>query len=148
GVRIEVINTLIGMLSRHVYPAVPAQGSLGASGDLAPLAHLVIPLSAPLPGEDLTNPWLTGQCYLDGKLVSGAEAMAAAGIPQIRLGAKEGVALINGTAISAAIAVLALYDAQQLVAAAQLALAMTIEAMRGFRDAFLRHINRLCSYSK
>src|SRR5258706_16151947 len=110
GVRVEVINTLIEMLNRRVYPLVPAQGSLGASGDLAPLAHLVIPLSAPLPGEDTSQPGITGWCYLDGKIVSGAEAMAAAGISQIRLGAKEGVALINGTAISTAIAVLALHD--------------------------------------
>ncbi len=143
GVRIEVINTLIAMLNSHVYPAVPAQGSLGASGDLAPLAHLVIPISAPLPGEDLSNPWITGQCYLDGKLVTGAEAMAAAGIPQIRLGAKEGVALINGTAISTALAVLAMHDARRLVSASQIAVAMTVEAMRGFRDAFLPQINRL-----
>jgi histidine ammonia-lyase len=143
GVRIEVINTLIAMLNQRVYPAVPSQGSLGASGDLAPLAHLVIPISQPLPDEDLTNPWITGQCYLNGSLVSGAQAMTAAGIPQIRLGAKEGVALINGTAISTAIAVLALHDARHLVNASQIALALTIEAMCGFRDAFLPQINRL-----
>ncbi len=143
GVRAEVINTLIAMLNRHVYPAVPSQGSLGASGDLAPLAHLVIPISAPLPGEDTSQPGVTGYCYLDGKLVSGAEAMAAAGIPRIRLGAKEGVALINGTAISTAIAVLALHDARQVLEAAQISLAISIEALRGFRDAFLPHINRL-----
>jgi histidine ammonia-lyase len=143
GVRIEVINTLIEMLNRRVYPAVPSQGSLGASGDLAPLAHLVIPISAPMPDEDVTFPGATGYCYVNGKLVSGAEAMAAAGIPQIRLGAKEGVALINGTAISTAIAALALYDAKQIVAAAEIATAMTVDAMRGFRDAFLPHINQL-----
>src|SRR5258706_2543729 len=91
GVRPEVINTLIEMLNRRVYPVVPAQGSLGASGDLAPLAHLVIPISEPLPREDLTQPGITGWCYLNGKVVSGAAAMAHAGIPQIRLGAKEGV---------------------------------------------------------
>jgi histidine ammonia-lyase len=143
GVRAEVIDTLIAMLNRRVYPAVPSQGSLGASGDLAPLAHLVLPISEPLPGDDVSLPGATGYCYLEGKLVSGAEAMAAAGIPQIRLGAKEGVALINGTAVSAAIAVLALYDAQRLVAASQIALALSVEALTGFRDAFLPHINRL-----
>jgi histidine ammonia-lyase len=143
GVRTAVIDTLIAMLNRHVYPAVPAQGSLGASGDLAPLAHLVLPLSAPLHDEDRAQPGMTGYCYLEGKLVSGAEAMAAAGIPQIRLGAKEGVALINGTAVSTAIAVLALHDAKQLVAASQIALAMTVDALCGFRDAFLPQINRL-----
>jgi histidine ammonia-lyase len=143
GVRVEVINTLIEMLNRRVYPAVPAQGSLGASGDLAPLAHLVIPLSAPLSGEDPGLPGATGYCYVNGKLITGAEAMAAAGIPQIRLGAKEGTALINGTAISAAIAALAFHDAQEVVDASQIALAMTADAMRGFRDAFLPHANRL-----
>ncbi|MEP7288179.1 MAG: aromatic amino acid ammonia-lyase [Chloroflexota bacterium] len=148
GVRVEVINTLIAMLNQRVYPLVPSQGSLGASGDLAPLAHLVIPISAPLPGEDATIPGATGYCYLNGQRVSGAEAMAAAHIPQIRLGAKEGVALINGTAISTAIAALALYDAYELVAASQIALTMTIEAMRGFRDAFLPYLNRLRSDSQ
>lgn len=145
GVRLEVINTLIAMLNAGVYPAVPAQGSLGASGDLAPLAHLVLPLSAPPPDEDAALPGATGYCYLNGQLVSGAQAMAAAGIPQIRLGAKEGVALINGTAISTAIAALALYDSQQLYRATVAAVAMTADAMRGFRDAFLPHVNRLRS---
>jgi len=145
GVRIEVINTLIAMLNKRAYPAVPSQGSLGASGDLAPLAHLVIPLSKPLPEEDISQPGITGWCYLNGKLVSGATAMAAAGIPQIELGAKEGLALINGTAISTAIAVLALYDARQLVETSLLSLALTGEALRSFRDAFLPHINRLRS---
>lgn len=139
GVRIEVVNALIAMLNRGVYPAVPAQGSLGASGDLAPLAHLVIPISAPLEDESGDLPGATGYCYVAGKLVTGAEAMRAAGITPIRLGAKEGVALINGTAISAAIATLTLYDAQIVIGAAQVGLALTVEAMLGFRDAFLPH---------
>ncbi|SRR5581483_1088189 len=143
GVRAEVLNALIAMLNKRVFPAVPSQGSLGSSGDLAPLAHLVIPVSALLPGEDPSQPGVTGYCYWNGELVSGAEAMEAAGITPVRLGAKEGVALINGTAFSTAIGVLALHDAQQLVAAAQIAVAMTVEAMRGFRDAFLPYINRL-----
>jgi histidine ammonia-lyase len=71
--------------------------------------------------------------------------MAAAGIPQIRLGAKEGTALINGTAISAAIGALVLHDAREIVATSMIALAMTVDALRGFRDAFLPHINRLRS---
>src|SRR5262249_35391261 len=75
GVRVELINTLIEMLKQGIYPVVPSQGSLGASGDLAPLAHLVIPLSRPLPGENLSQPGITGYCFLDGKIVSGLEAM-------------------------------------------------------------------------
>src|SRR5579859_2147487 len=145
GVRIEVLNTLIEMLNRGVFPAVPSQGSLGASGDLAPLAHLFLPMSMPLPGEDTSIPGVTGYCYLDGKLVPGADGMADAGIPQVRLGAKEGLALTNGTAISLAIALLTLHDAWQVVAASQLSLAMTVDALRGFRDAFLPQINGLRS---
>lgn len=145
GVRPVVINTLVEMLNRRVFPAVPAQGSLGASGDLAPLAHLVIPLSAPLPGEDPDLPGATGYCYLDGELVSGAEAMRAAGIEPVRLGAKEGVSLINGTAITLAIGVLAWHDARQTLTATQAATALTVEAMRGFHDAFLPHTHRLRS---
>src|SRR5258708_21526296 len=93
GVRIELINTLIEMLNRGVFPIVPSQGSLGASGDLAPLAHLVIPLRQPLPGENPSQPGITGHCYLDGKIVSGAEAMAAAGISQNRLACDERIAV-------------------------------------------------------
>ena len=145
GVRPLLINGLIEMLNRGVYPVVPAQGSLGASGDLAPLAHLVLPLSAPLPGEDPDRPGATGYCFLDGRRVTGAEAMRAAGIDPVRLGAKEGVALINGTAISAAIGALALHDARQVMTAAHLAAAMSADALRGFRDAFLPHANRLRS---
>jgi len=145
GVRPVVINTLIAMLNGGVYPAVPSQGSLGASGDLAPLAHLVLPISAPLPGEDTSLPGATGFCFLDGQLVPGAEAMRAAGIPQIRLGAKEGVALINGTTISLAIAALAVHDARQIVAASQVGAALTAEALRGFRDAFLPYTHRVRS---
>jgi histidine ammonia-lyase len=148
GVRVEVINTLIAMLTRGVYPAVPAQGSLGASGDLAPLAHLVLPLSAPLPDEPPDLPGATGHCYLDGQMVTGAEAMAVAGIAQVRLGAKEGVALINGTAISTAIGVLALHDAEQLLPASAAATAMAMEAMRGFRDAYLPYTHSVRNRSQ
>jgi len=142
GIRREVINTLIEMLNRGVYPLVPGQGSLGASGDLAPLAHLVLPLSAPLPGEDADQPGASGACFLNGEIVTGAEALHAVGIAQIRLTAKEGVALINGTAITAAIGALALHDARRLLEAARGAAAMSAEALRGFRDAFLPHLNR------
>ncbi len=143
GVRLVVINTLIAMLNADVFPAVPAQGSLGASGDLAPLAHLVIPLSAPLPDEDPDFPGATGHCYHAGRLVTGVEAMAAARIPQIRLGAKESLALINGTTISTALAILALADAERLFRWSGVALSLSLEALRGFRDAYLPQINAL-----
>lgn len=140
GVRREVINTLVAMLNRGVIPAMPSQGSLGASGDLAPLAHLALVLSAPSPGE-APHPAANGQAYWRGALIDGAEAMAAAGIPRVALGAKEGVALINGTAVSAAIGVLAWHDAFQALANAEIALALSLEALRGFRDALLPHLH-------
>ena len=143
GVRREVVNTLVAMLNKRVFPVVPARGSLGASGDLAPLAHLVMPLSAPLPGEEVDLPGATGYCFLNGQIVTGAAAMHAAGIAPIRLGAKEGVALINGATVSTAIAALAVHDALNVLHAGEYALALSAEALRGFRDAFLPHIHGL-----
>ncbi len=140
GVRRELINTLIAMLNRDVLPAMPAQGSLGASGDLAPLAHLALVLSAPPPGEP-AHPGANGLAFWRGELHDGADAMAAAGIPRLVLGAKEGVALINGTAVSAGIGALAWHDAMQTLAAAEIALALSVEALLGFRDAFLPHLH-------
>jgi histidine ammonia-lyase len=140
GVRREVINTLIEMLNRGVLPAMPAQGSLGASGDLAPLAHLALVLSAPVPGEN-AHPGANGMAYHDGTLMDGAVAMAAGGIPRVRLGAKEGVALINGTAATCGIGALAWHDAFQALAASEIVLLLTMEALRGFRDAVLPHLH-------
>jgi histidine ammonia-lyase len=140
GVRRSVINTLVEMLNRGVLPAMPDQGSLGASGDLAPLAHLALVLSAPVPGED-PHPGANGQAFYQGELVDGAQAMAAAGIPRVMLGAKEGVALINGTAVSAGIGALVWDDAFRTLANAEIALALSVEALRGFRDPFLPHLH-------
>jgi histidine ammonia-lyase len=140
GVRREVINTLVDMLNRGVLPAMPAQGSLGACGDLAPLSHLALVLSAPVPGED-AHPGANGMAYYNGSLVDGAEAMSAAGIPRVLLGAKEGVALINGTAATCGIGALAWHDAFQTLAASEIVLLLTMEALRGFRDAVLPHLH-------
>lgn len=140
GVRREVINTLVEMLNRGVIPAMPSQGSLGASGDLAPLAHLALVLSAPAPNE-APHPAANGQAYWRGALLDGAEVMAAAGIARVAVGAKEGVALINGTAVSAAIGVLAWHDAFHALANAEIALALSLEALRGYRDALLPHLH-------
>jgi len=140
GVRPVVINTLVAMLNRGVTPAMPCQGSLGASGDLAPLAHLALVLSAPVPGE-APHPGANGQAYWQGALVDGAAAMAQAGIARVLLDAKEGVALINGTAVSAAVGVLAWHDARRALANAEIALALSLEALRGFRDALLPHLH-------
>jgi histidine ammonia-lyase len=140
GVRREVINTLVAMLNRDVLPAMPGQGSLGASGDLAPLAHLALVLSAPVPGED-PHPGANGYAFHGGVLMDGAAAMAAAGIPRVLLGAKEGVALINGTAATCGIGALAYHDAFNTLAASEIVLLLTMEALRGYRDAVLPHVH-------
>lgn len=139
GVRIEVIELLIEMLNRNVIPAVPEFGSLGASGDLIPLAHLAIVATRRPEGED--HEQLSGEAWWNGELVSGLAAMRAAGLERIVLGAKEGLALLNGTSFSTALAGLAAHDAQVLVETSEVAAAMSIEALLGFGDAFLPHIH-------
>jgi histidine ammonia-lyase len=140
-VRVELVNTLIAMLNAGVYPAIPEQGSLGASGDLAPLAHLALLVSRPPDPSEPDDPAHSGQAFLNGKLVTGLEAMQAAGIERLVLGPKEALALINGATFSAAIAVLALHDAEQLVETSEVSLTMSVDAMRGYRDAFLPHVH-------
>ena len=139
GVRPEVVETLLQMLNRGVAPAIPEYGSLGASGDLIPLAHLALVATRSPSQED--DPRDSGRAFLDGEVVSGEEAMERAGLPRIVLGPKEGLAFINGTAFSAALAALALADAENLVASSEVVLAMTTEALFGFYDAFLEDIH-------
>ncbi|MGH8828406.1 MAG: aromatic amino acid lyase, partial [Jiangellaceae bacterium] len=139
GVRVEVVQTLVDMLNRGVLPAVPEFGSLGASGDLIPLAHLAIVLSRSRAGDDLAEE--SGEAWLDGAVVSGVEAMGAAGIERIVLGPKEGLALTNGTSFSTAMAALAVYDAERLARTSEITAAMSIEALTGFGDAFLPQIH-------
>jgi len=124
GVRVTVIETLIEMLNRRVTPIVPQQGSVGSSGDLAPLAHMVLVMIA------------EGEALYEGERLHGAEAMRRAGIPTLTLQAKEGVALINGTQPMTALGVLAVHDALQLVRDATIAGAMSLEALRGTRRAY------------
>ncbi len=124
GVRPEVIDTLLTMLERGVRPVVPAKGSVGASGDLAPLAHLALPLI----GEGFVS--------LGGRVVAGSEGMAMAGIPTLTLEAKEGLALINGVQISSAIGARTLAVAERLLKTADLTAAMTVEAILGTDSCF------------
>jgi histidine ammonia-lyase len=119
GVRLEVIELLAGMLNAGVTPVVPARGSVGASGDLAPLAHLALVLI----GE--------GEAWHDGRRRLGGEALRAAGLASLRLDAKEGLALINGTHVMEACGALALADARRLLRAAEVAAAMGLEALLG-----------------
>ena len=124
GARVETVELLIECLNRGVLPRVPARGSVGASGDLAPLAHLALPLV----GE--------GQAWFDGALLPGEEALAAAGLEPIRLAAKEGLSLVNGTQFMAAMSALALVRASRLARTADLACALSLEALQGSRTSF------------
>jgi len=124
GVREELVLLLIEMLNHGIHPLIPAQGSVGASGDLAPLAHLALAMI----GE--------GQARLDGREAPAADALARAGLRPVALAAKEGVALINGTQLMSACGALAAGDARALLACADVAGAMTFEALRGHLDAF------------
>jgi histidine ammonia-lyase len=124
GVRPQVVEHLVALLNRGVTPRVPSVGSVGASGDLAPLAHAALVLL----GE--------GEAELDGELLNGREALARAGLAPLELEAKEGLALINGTHLMAGSAALVLEDLQRVLGAALCAAAMSIDACRG-TDAFL-----------
>lgn len=139
GIRVAVVQTLIDMLNAGITPAVPEIGSLGASGDLVPLAHMMLVATRPAGDEDPEVD--SGEAIVAGEVVSGLAAMQEAGIARIVLGAKEGLALTNGTSFSTALAALAVYDAARLVETAEITAAMSIEALLGFRDAFLPQIH-------
>lgn len=139
GARPLVLHTIVEMLDRRIHPAVPEFGSLGASGDLIPLAHLAIVASRDA-HEDREEE--SGQAWYDGELVSGLEAMRRGGIERIVLGPKEGLALLNGTSFSTALAGLAVHDAHNLALTSEVTAAMTIEALTGFGDAFLPQIHQ------
>jgi len=124
GARPELIEVIIALLNGRISPVVPSRGSVGASGDLAPLAHAALVLI----GE--------GRAELDGRLMPGTEALAAAGLEPVTLQAKEGLALINGTHLMGAIGALALADVDLLQQAALGAAAMAIDACRA-TDTFL-----------
>ncbi|MGB8643727.1 MAG: histidine ammonia-lyase [Anaerolineae bacterium] len=138
GVRVEIVETLLAMLNRRVHPVIPAKGSVGASGDLAPLSHLALVLSTDAADREEDS----GEAFYQGERLSGKEAMRRAGIPRLILEAKEGLALNNGTTISAALTALALADAQNLVTHSEVAVAMTLEAIRGISHAFDERIHR------
>ena len=121
GVRLETLEALLAALNRGVHPRVPSRGSVGASGDLAPLAHLALVLVGE--GETIDR-------------VPGAEALRAAGLQPITLGAKEGLALINGTQFSTAVLALALAGAERLSRAADIAAALSIDSLMGSLHPF------------
>jgi len=124
GVREEVVDALVALHNAGVIPVIPCQGSVGASGDLAPLAHLCLPLI----GE--------GEAFYQGQRMPGGDALAKAGLKPIALGAKEGLALINGTQVSAALAIDALLATDRLFEAAVISGALTLDAARGSDGPF------------
>jgi histidine ammonia-lyase len=124
GVRPQLTVLLCEMLNAHIHPTVPSRGSVGASGDLAPLAHLALVVI----GE--------GQANTPDGPMPGADALAGAGLRPIELQAKEGLALLNGTQLMAGIGALVLHDARRLAASADVIGAMSLEAMQGTAAAF------------
>jgi histidine ammonia-lyase len=132
GARPAIVDTLLAMLTAGVTPIIPSQGSLGSSGDLAPLSQLALTLSRDEDDREAES----GQARYDGQLLSGKAAMAAAGIPRLILGPKESLALNNGATFSAALGVLAIVDAGRILAACQAGVALTLEALRGSLAAF------------
>jgi histidine ammonia-lyase len=129
GARPIVVETLLAMLEHGVHPLIPEKGSVGASGDLAPLAHL----SLTVIGE--------GECMYQGERMPSADAMRRAGIAPIELAAKEGLALLNGTQAMGAVGGLALHRAEILARSADVAGAMALEALRGTPVAFDERIH-------
>jgi histidine ammonia-lyase len=131
GARVETVELLIECLNHGVIPVVPSRGSVGASGDLAPLAHLALPLV----GE--------GCATVDGERHSGAEALARVDLEPIRLGAKEGLSLINGTQFMSTTGSLVLVRAERLAKAADIACSLSVEALQGSRVSFRPEIHAL-----
>jgi histidine ammonia-lyase len=130
GARVETVELLVACLNRGVVPVVPARGSVGASGDLAPLAHLALPLV----GE--------GEAVVDGERLGGADALRRVGLAPIRLASKEGLSLVNGTQFMSAMAALGLVRARRLAATADLACALSLEALQGSRTSFMPAVHR------
>ncbi len=129
GIRPIVVDTLVDFLNKDIYPFVPKKGSLGASGDLAPLSHMSLLLMG------------MGEALIDGKRVPGSHALAKAGIAPLRLSSKEGLALTNGTAMMAGIGCLNLTRAERLAKIADIAAAMSVESLMGSTVPFDKPIH-------
>ena len=130
GVSMGLVEALLALLQHEVYPVIPSQGSVGASGDLAPLAHLSIVLLG------------LGEVRIAGKILPAAEGLRVAGLDPIKLRAKEGLALINGTQVSTALGLAGLFGAEDLLAAAIVAGAMSVDALKGSDSPFDARIHQ------
>jgi len=136
GVRKVIIERLIELLNAHIHPVIPQQGSLGASGDLAPLSHLALVLM----GE--------GEVFYKGKRLDAMTALAKEGITPVTLKAKEGLALINGTQAMTAMGVVNYIEAEQLAYESEAIASMTMEGLRGIIDAFDEDVHRVRGYKQ
>ena len=130
GAHVTTVELLAECLNRGVVPVVPARGSVGASGDLAPLAHLALPLI----GE--------GEAIVGGERLDGGDALRSVGLTPIRLASKEGLSLVNGTQFMASMAALGIVRARRLAATADLACALSLEALQGSRTSFMPAVHR------
>ncbi|MCH3949598.1 MAG: histidine ammonia-lyase [Acidaminococcus sp.] len=135
GIRLSTVETLVSMINKRVHPVIPEKGSVGSSGDLCPLAHMVMPLI----GE--------GEAEFKGEIVSGLDAMNKAGITPVKLTAKEGLALINGTCAMMGVAAIAVYDAYNVVKTADIISALTCEALTGISDPYDERIHKARPHS-
>ncbi len=143
GVRPLLVQTLIDMLNGGVTPCIPSKGSLGASGDLAPLSHMAVVLTRDIEDGD---GGFSGMAWFNGEKLNGAEAMKRAGIERVKPAAKEGLALCNGTTFMVSAGSIAIHRALSLFENAQLAAALSLEALTGLSAAFhpeLQAANRL-----
>ena len=131
GVRYETVQTLVDMLNKGLHPQIPEKGSLGASGDLAPLAHMVLPMLG------------MGTAEYKGEILSGNHAMEKAGIGVIELMAKEGLALINGTQVMTSVGAHTVYDAIRLLDVCDLSASMTFEALHGITSVLDERLHAL-----
>jgi histidine ammonia-lyase len=131
GVRLEVVQTLVEMLNKGLHPMIPEKGSVGASGDLAPLAFMALPLIG------------KGWVFYQNRLMEGKKALRKAGVSPLKLAAKEGLALINGTCVMTAIGVLSLLKTERLAELADMAGAMSLEAVLATPAAFDSNIQKV-----
>ena len=131
GIRLETVEHLAALLNWGVYPVIPEKGSVGASGDLAPLAHLGLVLVG------------LGEAFYKGQRMSGRQVLSKCGLSPIQLEAGEGLALVNGTQVMTAIGGLAVYDAANLSKMTDIAAAMSLEVLMGSRTEFNRRIHEI-----
>ena len=131
GVRVKLVELLCGMVNHNIYPRIPSRGSVGASGDLAPLAHM----AGALIGD--------GEVRVNGSLRSAKDALKAAGLEPIQLAPKEGLALLNGTQVSTALALAAVFRTENLLAAVMMAGAMSSDAIKGSDTPFDKRIQNV-----